>query len=234
MSLTQTSFAWVSWGWSSKRFGAQRSPLVESVVRWVKALGCKACRPRRRMAVRWRCRPTRYPFAAQGDLQPTGAVAAFMPAKDLDQRRFPDRFTLGYCLRLLPSIVAAGWRPCYLAKQAHRVLPAVRFNEAVAAHRLSVTEEMAMAFFKMSSSCACRRSECYDNAKAESLWSRLKTEVLEARDWPVFVDLADAQASVAGYFDYYNHERRHSCIGYMKPYQFHQQWLNNFTQLSPA
>ena len=62
-----------------------------------------------------------------------------------------------------------------------------------------------------------RRGECYDNAQAESLWSRLKTEELEARDWPVFADLADAQASVADYFDYYNRERRHSSIGYQKP-----------------
>ena len=79
-----------------------------------------------------------------------------------------------------------------------------------------------------------RRGECYDNAlpgttQAESLWSRLKTEELEARDWPVFADLADAQASVADYFDYYNHERRHSSIGYMKPYQFRQQLLNHIT-----
>lgn len=79
-----------------------------------------------------------------------------------------------------------------------------------------------------------RRGECYDNAQAESLWSRLKTEELEARDWPVFADLADAQASVAAYFDYYNHERRHSSIGYLTPYQFHQQCLANNTQLCPA
>ena len=80
-----------------------------------------------------------------------------------------------------------------------------------------------------------RRGESYDNAQAESLWSRLKTEELEARDWPVFTDLADAQASVADYFDYYNHERRHSSIGYQKPHQFHhQQQLNNITQSSPA
>ena len=76
-------------------------------------------------------------------------------------------------------------------------------------------------------------------AQAESLWSRLKTEELEARDWPVFADLADAQSSVADYFDYYNHERRHSSIGYQKPYDFHQQQqqqqqLNNITQFSPA
>ncbi|GAB2702108.1 hypothetical protein GCM10011495_39180 [Hymenobacter frigidus] len=50
--------------------------------------------------------------------------------------------------------------------------------------------------------------------QAESRWSRLKTEALEARDWSVFSDLADAQASIAEYFDYYNHDRCHSSIGY--------------------
>ena len=70
-----------------------------------------------------------------------------------------------------------------------------------------------------------RRGDCYDNAQAESLWSRLKTEVLEGREWPVFTDLADAQASVAEYFDYYNHERLHSSIGYQTPYHTHQQLL---------
>jgi len=57
-----------------------------------------------------------------------------------------------------------------------------------------------------------RRGDCYDNAQAESLWSRLKTEMLEGRERPVFADLADAQASVADYFDYYNHKRLHSGI----------------------
>ena len=76
-----------------------------------------------------------------------------------------------------------------------------------------------------------RRGECDDNAQAESPWSRLKTEELEARDWHVFAGLADAQASVADYFDYYNHQRRHSSIGYQKPYHFQQQ-LNNITQFS--
>ncbi|WP_159452099.1 IS3 family transposase [Hymenobacter roseosalivarius] len=71
-----------------------------------------------------------------------------------------------------------------------------------------------------------RRGECYDNAQAESLWSRLKTEELERREWPVFADLADAQASVADYFDYYNYERLHSSIGYQLPYLAHQQLLS--------
>jgi putative transposase len=67
-----------------------------------------------------------------------------------------------------------------------------------------------------------RRGDCYDNAQAESLWSRLKTEVLELRERPVFADLADAQASMAIYFDYYNHERLHSSIAYQLPYHTHQ------------
>jgi transposase InsO family protein len=71
-----------------------------------------------------------------------------------------------------------------------------------------------------------RRGDCYDNAQAESLWSRLKTEVLELRERPVFADLADAQVSVADYFDYYNHERLHSSIGYQMPYHTHQQLLH--------
>jgi putative transposase len=41
------------------------------------------------------------------------------------------------------------------------------------------------------------RSDCYDNTQAESLWSRLKTEVLRGHEQPVFTDLADAQPSVA-------------------------------------
>jgi putative transposase len=79
-----------------------------------------------------------------------------------------------------------------------------------------------------------RRGDCYDNAQAESLWSRLKTEVLELREWPVFADLADAQASVADYFDYYNHERLHSSISYQTPYFTHQQLLQTTALNCPA
>ena len=84
-----------------------------------------------------------------------------------------------------------------------------------------------------------RRDECYDNAlpsttQAKSRWSRLKTEELEARDWSIFADLVDAQASVVEYFDYYNHDRRHSSIDYLKSYKIHHQLLNNITQFSPA
>ncbi|MDJ0367613.1 IS3 family transposase [Hymenobacter sp. H14-R3] len=69
------------------------------------------------------------------------------------------------------------------------------------------------------------RGDCYDNAQAESLWSRFKTEELECREGPAFADLAGAQASAATYFDYYNHQRLHSSIGYQVSYAAHQQSL---------
>ena len=71
------------------------------------------------------------------------------------------------------------------------------------------------------------RGKRYDNAlpsttRAERLWPRLKTEKLELRKWPVFADLADAQASIADYFDHHNHDQLHSGINYQTPHHTHQ------------
>ena len=79
-----------------------------------------------------------------------------------------------------------------------------------------------------------RRGDYYGNAQAESLWSRLKTEVLELRERPVFADPADAQRSIADYFDYYNHDRLHSSIGYQTPYHAHQHLLQTTALNCPA
>jgi putative transposase len=77
------------------------------------------------------------------------------------------------------------------------------------------------------------RRDCYDNAQAESLWLHLKMEVLEARERPVFANLADAQASVDDYFDYYTRECRHSSIAYQVSYHTYQQFLRlNIPKLS--
>lgn len=64
--------------------------------------------------------------------------------------------------------------------------------------------------------------------------ARLKTEEFETHDGPFFTDLTDAQASVADDLDYYDHDRCHPSIGYLKPYQFHQQQLVNTTLFSAA
>ena len=56
----------------------------------------------------------------------------------------------------------------------------------------------------------------------------------ELREWPIFADLADAQASVADYFDYYNHDRPHHSISYQTPYLTHQQLLQTTGLNCPA
>ena len=73
-----------------------------------------------------------------------------------------------------------------------------------------------------------RRGECYDNAQAESLWSRVKTELLLGHS--AFVSVTEAQAELATYFDYYNHQRRHS-LDYGCPHTVEQQALLTNAQL---
>ena len=67
-----------------------------------------------------------------------------------------------------------------------------------------------------------RRDNHYDNAMAESFFSRLKAELL---DKGAFASYADAYTEIFDYIElYYNRRRRHSGIGYEIPEQFEQQW----------
>lgn len=64
--------------------------------------------------------------------------------------------------------------------------------------------------------CACgaAAASATITRKRESRWPRFKREVLELRQWPFIANPADAQPGVAEYFDYYNHDRLCSGIGY--------------------
>jgi putative transposase len=63
-----------------------------------------------------------------------------------------------------------------------------------------------------------RADDPYDNAFAESFWSRFKAEVLEGG---AFLDVADARTEIFDYIEvYYNRVRRHSSLGYKSPLQF--------------
>ena len=62
------------------------------------------------------------------------------------------------------------------------------------------------------------KGNCYDNAQAESFWSRLKTELLEGG---AFRSIEEARSEVFSYIEgYYNQVRRHSAIGYLSPAEF--------------
>ena len=78
-------------------------------------------------------------------------------------------------------------------------------------------------FRRLLSKHQCRQSmsrpdDPYDNAFAESYWSRLKAELIEGG---AFLCLDDARLEVGEYIDnYYNTIRRHSALGYPGPIQF--------------
>ncbi len=65
-----------------------------------------------------------------------------------------------------------------------------------------------------------RKAETYDNAFAESLFSRYKAEVLEGG---AFRDAVEAQLETFAYIEgYYNRVRRHSSLGYLSPAEYEQ------------
>ena len=62
------------------------------------------------------------------------------------------------------------------------------------------------------------KGNCYDNAQAESFFSRFKTELLEGG---VFENLSQARSEIFSYIeDYYNRTRLHSGLGYLSPMEF--------------
>lgn len=62
------------------------------------------------------------------------------------------------------------------------------------------------------------RGNCYDNAQAESFFSRFKAELVEGG---VFEDIEQARSEVFSYIEgYYNRVRLHSSLGYLSPMEF--------------
>ena len=63
-----------------------------------------------------------------------------------------------------------------------------------------------------------RKGNCYDNAQAESFFSRFKAELIEDG---IFESVEDARSEVFSYIEgYYNRIRLHSGLGYKSPIQF--------------
>ncbi|MCP9495184.1 MAG: IS3 family transposase [Pyrinomonadaceae bacterium MAG19_C2-C3] len=70
-----------------------------------------------------------------------------------------------------------------------------------------------------------RRANCWDNAQAESLFSRYKAELLEDG---LFEDTAQAKSETFTYIEgYYNRVRRHSALDYKTPEEFEREWHIN-------
>jgi putative transposase len=67
-----------------------------------------------------------------------------------------------------------------------------------------------------------RKGNCYDNAQAESLFSRIKAELMVDG---MFETFEHARSEIGLYIDgYYNRVRRHSALGYKSPLWFEKQY----------
>lgn len=66
-----------------------------------------------------------------------------------------------------------------------------------------------------------RQGNCYDNAQAESFFSRFKAELVENG---IFESIEDARSEVFSYIEgYYNRIRLHSGLGYKSPLEFEKE-----------
>jgi putative transposase len=68
-----------------------------------------------------------------------------------------------------------------------------------------------------------RKDNHYDNAHAESLFSRFKAELMQKG---AFESIEDAQTAIFEYIEiYYNRKRRHSALGYLSPQNFEKKQI---------
>ena len=73
-----------------------------------------------------------------------------------------------------------------------------------------------------------RAGETYDNAYAESFFSRYKAELLEGG---AFADIEEARAETFSYIEgYYNRVRRHSGLGYKSPEEFERKYYEKLSE----
>ena len=64
------------------------------------------------------------------------------------------------------------------------------------------------------------KGNCYDNAQAESFFSRFKAELIEGG---AFTGLEEARSEIFSYIEgYYNRVRLHSSLGYQSPIEFEE------------
>lgn len=66
-----------------------------------------------------------------------------------------------------------------------------------------------------------RKGNCYDNAQAESFFSRFKAELVENG---IFESVEDVRSEIFSYIEgYYNRVRLHSGLNYQSPMEFEKQ-----------
>jgi putative transposase len=74
-----------------------------------------------------------------------------------------------------------------------------------------------------------RTGQCWDNALAESFFSVIKGELLDAQAWPT---RATARSAITEYIAWYNGTRLHSALGYKPPAEYEATRQENLKQVA--
>jgi putative transposase len=118
--------------------------------------------------------------------------------------------------------------PLQVALAARQPLPGLILHSDRGGQYVSTEVRKLIDLWRIRPSMS-RADDPYDNAFAESFWSRLKAELLEGG---AFLSVDDARTEIFDYIElYYNRVRRHSSLGYQSPDQFEQQYHTNLTSL---
>ena len=141
---------------------------------------------------------------------------------------FQDRKTK----RLVGWSIDNSMRAELVVKALQMALRRVLIKRGAIIHTDRGSQYVSNAYRSLLERCGLRQSmsgkgNCYDNAQAESFFSRFKAELVTAdthQPIPAFKDLAHARQEAFSYIEgYYNRVRLHSAIGYTSPIEFEKE-----------
>ncbi|HEX8350896.1 MAG TPA: hypothetical protein VF598_13115 [Hymenobacter sp.] len=117
---------------------------------------------------------------------------------------FVDQQRGSYCVRLLYQVLEVAMPEELVLSALCRALLAHTPADGLLVHSDRGGQYCGNAYRALLAAYGClrsqsRRAKYVENAQAESLWSRRKTEELKAGERPVYRDLAGAQQSVTTY-----------------------------------
>jgi putative transposase len=108
-----------------------------------------------------------------------------------------------FCVEALQRALRRG-RPDIFNSDQGPQFTSEKFTRELAAHQIAISMD--------------GRGRCMDNIFVERLWRSLKYEEVYLKD---YASVAEARAGIAGYFQFYNHERLHQSLDYRTPAAIH-------------